>query len=67
MIDGHPRPSSDLQTHLELYREFREIRGVVRTHSQYATAWAQTEQETPALGTTHADYSHGSIPLIARL
>ena len=56
IVEGELRPSSDLGTHLLLYREFSEIGGVVHTHSEFATAWAQAGREIPAYGTTHADY-----------
>jgi L-ribulose-5-phosphate 4-epimerase len=62
VIEGNLRPSSDTQTHLELYRAFKEIGGIVHTHSPAATAWAQTCKEVPALGTTHADHFHGPVP-----
>jgi len=62
VIGGNLRPSSDTPTHLILYRAFRDIGGVVHTHSFYATAWAQARIEIPALGTTHADYFHGPVP-----
>lgn len=61
-VEGTLKPSSDTPTHLVLYRGFKEIGGVVHTHSLYATAWAQTGQSVPALGTTHADYFYGPIP-----
>jgi len=57
------RPSSDLPTHLALYRAFSGVHGVVHTHSRYATAWAQAGLEIPCLGTTHADYFRGPIPI----
>jgi len=63
MVEGNLRPSSDLPTHLALYRAFPEIGGVVHTHSRYATAWAQAGREIPCLGTTHADYFHGPVPV----
>ncbi|MDX2021361.1 MAG: L-ribulose-5-phosphate 4-epimerase [Deltaproteobacteria bacterium] len=63
VVEGKLRPSSDLATHLVLYRAFPELGGVVHTHSTYATAWAQSGREIPCFGTTHADYFHGSIPL----
>jgi L-ribulose-5-phosphate 4-epimerase len=63
IIDGDLRPSSDLATHLVLYQSFAEIGGVVHTHSEYATAWAQARREIPCLGTTHADYFHGPVPV----
>lgn len=62
VVDGQLKPSSDTPTHLVLYRAFREIGGVVHTHSLYATGWAQTCKDVPALGTTHADYFYGPIP-----
>ncbi len=62
IIDGKLKPSSDTPTHLVLYRAFAGIGGVVHTHSLFATAWAQTGQELPALGTTHADYFFGAVP-----
>jgi L-ribulose-5-phosphate 4-epimerase len=65
IVEGTLRPSSDLATHLALYRAFPEIGGVLHTHSAYATAWAQARREIPCLGTTHADYFHGSVPVTA--
>ena len=62
VVEGDLRPSSDTATHLELYRAFDAVGGVVHTHSLYATAWAQACQDVPALGTTHADSYHGPIP-----
>lgn len=62
-VSGSLKPSSDLATHLLLYREFPGIGGVVHTHSEYATAWAQAGREIPAYGTTHADYFHGPVPV----
>jgi L-ribulose-5-phosphate 4-epimerase len=67
IIEGALRPSSDLGTHLLLYREFPAIGGVVHTHSEYATAWAQAGREIPAYGTTHADYFYGPVPLTDEL
>jgi len=63
IVDGKLRPSSDLATHLELYKQFPHIGGVTHTHSEYATAWAQAETPIPCLGTTHADYFHGPVPV----
>jgi L-ribulose-5-phosphate 4-epimerase len=63
IVEGALRPSSDLATHVALYRAFPTIGGVVHTHSRHATAWAQSGREIPCLGTTHADYFHGPIPL----
>jgi L-ribulose-5-phosphate 4-epimerase len=62
-IEGAFRPSSDLPTHLVLYKTFPNIGGVVHTHSEYATAWAQARRSIPCFGTTHADYFYGSIPV----
>jgi L-ribulose-5-phosphate 4-epimerase len=67
IVDGNLRPSSDLDTHTLLYREFAEIGGVVHTHSEYATSFAQAGMAIPALGTTHADYFYGDVPCTARL
>ena len=67
IVDGNLRPSSDLPTHLELYKNFPSIGGVAHTHSEFATAWAQAETAIPCYGTTHADSFHGAIPVTARL
>ncbi len=63
IVEGKGRPSSDTPTHLELYRDFKNIGGIVHTHSFYATCFAQARQELPCLGTTHADHFHGTIPV----
>jgi L-ribulose-5-phosphate 4-epimerase len=63
VVEGDLKPSSDTPTHLVLYRAFASIAGIVHTHSLYATAWAQARREVPALGTTHADYFHGPVPV----
>lgn len=63
LIGSSLRPSSDLATHILLYKEFPTIGGVVHTHSEYATAWAQAGREIPAYGTTHADYFYGPVPV----
>ncbi len=63
IVEGNLNPSSDLDTHLYLYRNFPQIGGVVHTHSEFATAWAQSCQAIPCLGTTHADYFHGPVPI----
>jgi L-ribulose-5-phosphate 4-epimerase len=63
IVEGTLNPSSDLDTHLLLYREFPQIGGVVHTHSEFATSWAQAGRPIPCLGTTHADYFHGEVPL----
>jgi len=67
IVDGNLRPSSDLPTHIELYKHFLNIGGVAHTHSEFATSWAQAEKAIPCLGTTHADYFHGSVPVTDRL
>lgn len=61
-IEGKYNPSSDTPTHLELYRKYPEIGGVVHTHSPEATSWAQAGRDIPLYGTTHADYFYGPIP-----
>jgi L-ribulose-5-phosphate 4-epimerase len=67
IVEGALRPSSDLDTHAALYRGFPSIGGVVHTHSTHATAWAQARREIPCLGTTHADYFRGAVPVTAPL
>jgi len=62
VVDGELKPSSDAPTHIHLYNDFPEIGGVVHTHSQWATVWAQAGRGIPPLGTTHADYFNGEIP-----
>ena len=62
VVEGKLKPSSDTPTHLELYRKFKDIGGVVHTHSKWATIFAQSQTDIPALGTTHADYFYGAIP-----
>lgn len=62
IVEGTLRPSSDLDTHTLLYREFPQIGGIVHTHSEFATSWAQAGRPIPCLGTTHADYFHGPVP-----
>lgn len=62
IIEGDLRPSSDTPTHLELYRNFDKIGGVVHTHSSYTTSWAQARSDIPCFGTTHADYFYQDIP-----
>lgn len=61
-IEGAYNPSSDTATHLELYKAFPEIGGIVHTHSPWATSWAQAGRDIPCYGTTHADYIYGSVP-----
>ena len=67
IVDGTLKPSSDLDTHTLLYREFPAIGAVVHTHSEYATSFAQAGLPIPALGTTHADYFYGPVPCTAPL
>ncbi|MBS4750052.1 L-ribulose-5-phosphate 4-epimerase [Carnobacteriaceae bacterium zg-ZUI78] len=62
IVEGTLRPSSDLKTHLEIYKAFHEVGGIVHTHSSQAVAWAQAGRDIPFYGTTHADYFYGSIP-----
>ncbi len=61
-LEGELKPSSDAPTHVELYKQFKEIGGIVHTHSEWATSWAQAGRSLPAYGTTHADYFYGAIP-----
>lgn len=63
IVEGNLRPSSDTPTHLALYNSFPKIGGIVHTHSPWATSWAQSGRPIPALGTTHADYFYGEIPV----
>src|SRR5271165_3658533 len=63
VIEGSLRPSSDLATHLVLYKTFATIGGIAHTHSEYATAWAQAQQPIPCFGTTHADSFQGPVPV----
>jgi L-ribulose-5-phosphate 4-epimerase len=63
IVEGNLRPSSDLPTHLVLYRDFPDIGGVAHTHSEYATSWAQARRPIPCFGTTHADSFHGPVPV----
>jgi len=67
IVEGKLRPSSDLPTHLVLYKAFPGIGGVSHTHSEYATAWAQARRAIPCFGTTHADYFHGDVPVTEEL
>jgi L-ribulose-5-phosphate 4-epimerase len=67
VVDGAMRPSSDLDTHLALYRFSAAIGGVVHTHSRSATTWAQARRSIPCLGTTHADYFRGEVPVTGEL
>lgn len=63
-VEGKLKPSSDTPTHLEIYKAFKEVGGVVHTHSSYATSWAQAGRGIPCYGTTHADYFYGEIPCV---
>ena len=63
-VEGGLNPSSDTKTHLELYKAFPEIGGIVHTHSSYATSWAQAGRSIPCYGTTHADYIYGEVPCL---
>lgn len=67
VVEGSLKPSSDTDTHIEIYKAFPAIGGVVHTHSRSATIWAQAGIDIPALGTTHADYFYGDIPCTRRL
>ena len=66
-VEGTMNPSSDTPTHVELYKAFPEIGGIVHTHSPHATAWAQAGRGLPCYGTTHADYFYGEIPCARNL
>jgi L-ribulose-5-phosphate 4-epimerase len=63
IVEGELNPSSDTPTHIELYKAFKQIGGATHTHSEYATMFAQACREIPCLGTTHADYFNGAIPV----
>lgn len=67
VIEGNLNPSSDTPTHIELYKKFKKIGGIVHTHSTWATSWAQAGRDIPAYGTTHADYFYGDIPCTRNL
>ncbi len=64
VVEGKYRPSSDTATHLEIYKAFPNVGGVVHTHSPYATSWAQAGRSIPCYGTTHADYIYGEVPCV---
>ena len=66
-VEGALNPSSDTKTHLELYKAFPSLGGIVHTHSPYGVAWAQAGEDIPCYGTTHADYFYGPIPLARHL
>lgn len=63
-VEGRLNPSSDTPTHLELYKAFPKMGGIVHTHSRWATSWAQAGRSIPCYGTTHADYMYGEIPCL---
>lgn len=67
VVDGNLKPSSDTKTHIELYKKYEDINGVVHTHSTYATGWAQAKRDIMPYGTTHSDYFYGSIPCTREL
>lgn len=67
IVEGNLRPSSDLPTHIELYKRFPEIGGITHTHSSNAVVWAQSERDITAFGTTHADSFYGDIPCTRRM
>lgn len=67
VVEGEYRPSSDTATHIELYKKYPKLGGIVHTHSTFATSWAQSCNDIPALGTTHADYFYGDIPCTRKL
>ena len=66
-VEGKYNPSSDTPTHVELYKAFAQIGGVVHTHSSYAASWAQAGRSIPCYGTTHADYIYGEVPCVRNL
>ena len=67
VVEGDLKPSSDTATHIELYKAFEEVGGIVHTHSTWATIWAQSGRDIKAYGTTHADYFYGSIPCTRKM
>ena len=67
IVEGKLNPSSDTKTHLELYKAYPELGGIVHTHSPHAVAWAQAGRDIPAFGTTHADYFYGPVPCARHL
>ena len=67
IVEGSLNPSSDTKTHLELYKAFPALGGIVHTHSPFAVAWAQAGRDIPCYGTTHADYFYGSVPCARHL
>lgn len=67
VVEGHYKPSSDLDTHVALYNAFPTLGGIVHTHSRWATSFAQAGRDIPALGTTHGDYYYGAIPCTRKM
>lgn len=67
VVEGKWKPSSDLATHVRIYQSFEGVKGVVHTHSRYATSFAQSLCDIPPLGTTHGDYFHGAIPCTRKM
>ena len=67
VVEGKLHPSTDLPTHLVLYRNFKNIHGIVHTHSTFAAVWAQIGAGIPCYGTTHADYLYGEVPCVRNL
>lgn len=67
IVEGKLNPSSDTKTHLELYKAYPKLGGIVHTHSPYAVGWAQAGRDIPAYGTTHADYFYGCVPCARHL
>lgn len=67
VVEGHYKPSSDTPTHLELYKKYNNIGGIVHTHSKWATAWAQAGRNIPIYGTTHADHFYGQVECTRKL
>ena len=67
IVEGEMNPSSDTKTHVELYKNFENVGGIVHTHSSYAVGWAQAGRDIPCYGTTHADYFYGSVPCTRNL
>lgn len=66
-IEGKYNPSSDTETHIEIYKGMPEVKAIVHTHSPWATSWAQADSDIPCYGTTHADYMYGAIPCVRNL
>lgn len=67
VVGGKLKPSSDVMTHIEIYKNFKNVKGVCHTHSTFATSWAQAHKDIPALGTTHADNFNGDIPCTGKM